>query len=160
MCVVQLHDAWARFSRELILRSAVDEPVCLSGQRLARANGITDRSDAIRLIKRRMGIQYEPNWSMPSKCIDAAQYLQLANLNAISTALGAIPSPVEPLRCTRNFLAHRKQDTQQMFAAIVAQSGYARPLEVDQFVSSVLPGVGTRFELWVGELRLIAQACV
>lgn len=142
------------------MSSAADEPLSLSGRRLPKARGVTQRSDVIPFVQRSMRLHWEPNWGIPPACIDVARCLQLANFNTVSMALGATPSPVEPLRHTRNFLAHRKPDTQLLYGNVAVQLGHPRSIPVDQMVSFVVQGVGPRFEMWVAELRIIAQACI
>lgn len=160
MCVVRLYDAWTRFCRELIVCSAADEPLCLGGLRLGKVAGVTRRSDVVPIVKRRMGTNWEPRWGMPGKCINAARTLGLDNFSTISTALGATPSPAEHIRCTRNFLAHRAFDAQRLYAATAVQMGHLPTTTVDQLITHRIPAAGTRFEVWIGELRMIAQACI
>lgn len=162
MCVVRLHDGWTRFCRELVISSASEEPVSVSGVRLPRAAGVTSRQDVLPLLTSLYRRQqwWEPNWGIPADCIDAAARLGIANISRVRNALGAIPSPVEPLRHSRNFAAHRKLDTRRKFVHAVALAGFAPTASIDTLVSQTVgPGL-TLYELWIAELRAIAQAAV
>jgi hypothetical protein len=109
MSVIRLYDAWARYSRELIILSAWGNSVTLSGAVVPAV--VKRRSDVIPTLlatytKRR---QYEPKWASATECIDAASRLKIANLGTIAAALGATNSPAEEIRNVRNYYAHRRQ---------------------------------------------------
>lgn len=112
MAVLRLHDAWARFCRELVVLSAGCKPYTATGSWLALAPGITCRKDVIpKLLSTYNKTKYEPSWSTAAKCLDAAQRLATPNLSTVTAAVGATNSPAEELRNVRNFYAHRWQDT-------------------------------------------------
>src|SRR3546814_18217376 len=47
MCVLRLHDAWARFCRELVIASAIGHTFTLGGTVLKAAPGISSRASVI-----------------------------------------------------------------------------------------------------------------
>ena len=108
MTVLRLHDAWARFCRQLVVVSAGGRPLTAGGSRLALAPGITTPADVVPVLlgtyrKRK----YEPRWAVPHECVDAAGRLRLANLTTVAGAIGAIDAVPDDLRVVRNFFAHR-----------------------------------------------------
>src|SRR6266852_6287401 len=68
LCVIQIHDAWARFCRELIVQSAACRPVSLGGSVIPLAPGVTHRNDVMaRLLatypkKTKKPPYWEPRW--------------------------------------------------------------------------------------------------
>jgi hypothetical protein len=112
MTVIRLHDAWARFCRELIIMSAGCAPYTATGLYLHRVSGVKGRTSVIpKLISTYPKRHYEPRWHSASECIDAAQRLKIANFSTVANALGATSSPAEDLRHVRNFFAHRGKNT-------------------------------------------------
>lgn len=159
MAIVRLHDAWARYCRELVVSSAGERPTTASGIRLPLAPGIRCRRDVIpTLLATFRGPRYEPKWARAQKAIDAATRLHVANVQQIAAALGASNSPAEELRVVRNFLAHRGVDTARQVRALSVYSTRKlnwRLLAADH----VGPGV-TRFEDWVIRLEALAEAAI
>ncbi len=157
MCVVRLHDAWARFCRELIITSALGKTLTISGVVLIRASGISTR---ITVIPQLMGTfrrrRNEPNWYDATDCIDAAQRLGLTNLTTIGGALGSVNSPADSIRKVRNFYAHRGSET----ALKAGSTGiFSKPSAPDVFELAGFSAHGmTHFETWVLGLKTIAQA--
>ena len=126
MCVIRLHDAWARFCRELVVLSTYAQPLTAQGQRVPRVSGIRDRQQVIpALIKTYQRRTAEPFWHIPMECIDAAHRLNVANYSAIAGGLGrsSPQSPTDQLRQMRNFFAHRNVDTAQDVTQIALSLG-------------------------------------
>lgn len=96
---------------------------------------------------------YEPRWADSAECIDAARRLGVANASNIAAALGATSSPAEPLRCVRNFVAHRSKDTATKAAVHFA----VPPADFDVATEMLRPAAGTTFlNLWGRSLVTLA----
>jgi len=158
MAVVRLHDAWARFCRELVILSASGKTQTLGGTRLKpSSNTITNRSAVIPVLlstfkKKKI---YEPNWWSASECIDAASRLSTMNLSTISAAIGAINSPAEEMRHVRNFFVHRRNGTARR-AVSTGCFPSQKPLVFE--LTSYKSGNTTVIESWVVGLIAVATA--
>lgn len=165
-CVIQIHDAWARFCRELVLQSAAEVPTTLSGTIVARAPGINSRADVLPLLrstykgKIAKSKDWEPKWAIATQCIDAIFRLNLANRANLSAAIGISPSPLEDLRQVRNFIAHRSMETSLKVQNVATNLGLARPATADDLLISLVPPGVTVFRSWVHDLETIAQLAV
>lgn len=158
MVVVRLHDAWARFCREIVILSAAGGIVTKNGTYLRPSlPAIASRALVIPCLlatyRRR---RYEPKWAVASECLDAAQRLRLANLATISAAIGASNSPADRIREVRNFYAHRTRET----AARAMAAGYfSRTSKPSVFeLASFSAGGRTIIESWISDLDSIADA--
>lgn len=168
-CIIRLHAAWYRFCRELIVESAACTPTTTNGTLIPKAPSIKTRYDVIprlRLLnttkQHKPRLWWEPRWSDPTKCIQAAQSLKIANFGSVSSALGMTPSPVEHLRLVRNFIAHRNEDTAIKMKPVLQVYGINTTANTtaDQLLIYTPPMGGTIFEKWVREIQLMAQAAV
>ena len=166
MCVMRLHDAWARFCRELVVTSAYAEPLTANGKKVHRIPGITHRSQVISALlstykKRRS----EPSWYLARECIDASSRLQVANHRTISAGIGlSFPnlsiSPNDQVRFIRNLFAHRGQDTAA--EATRVEGGFSFPVGGNLSAlptTLTAPGI-TVFAFWVNCLRLMAHQSI
>ena len=165
LCVVRLHDSWARFCRELVIQSAADRPITTTGTIVIRAPGIGRRSDVIPALRSTYTLAqqqkwYEPRWADAAACIDAAKRLQLANAATISAAIGSTPSPVEHLRRVRNFIAHRGRDTASLLIPVAASIGLKRFRYPEDIIAARIPPGMALFMTWTVRLRAIARAAV
>jgi len=159
MTVIRLHDAWARFCRETVIRSACGNTVTLSGTPLGPAPGITARSLVIpTLIAKYPKRRVEPRWADAMQCMDAAQRLRVSNFSTIAAALGAAGSPAESLRIVRNFYAHRGHDTALAATGVGVFLRHNHPFVVD--LTSYTTGGARVIEFWVTTLLNIARAAV
>lgn len=160
MTVVRLHDAWARFCRELVVTSASCKPYTATGIQLRRAPGVKRRADAIpTLMSKYSKRKFEPRWADAAECIGAARHLQIANLSTISAAIGAINSPVDDLRHVRNFFAHRWKGTANKIKALSFYNPSIN-LNLEDLVGQIVPPGITRMESWIIDLRLVAEAAI
>jgi hypothetical protein len=107
MAIIRLHDAWARYCRELVILSACGNSVTLTGAVVPAV--IRRRSDVIpallgnlhqkKAVRAQMGKRHgmhRRGWT--------SQYLKSGTMAA---ALGATNSPAEEIRNVRNYYAHR-----------------------------------------------------
>jgi hypothetical protein len=158
MAVVRLHDAWARFCRELIVLSAFGRTVTLGGTPLPRHRLIKRYGLVIPTLLETpgKGYRFEPRWADATQCIDAAQRLAIANFSTVSAALGATNSPAENIRRARNFYAHRKKGTALESGATKLFASQAR-LEVLDLAAYTSGNIRV-IESWVSNLNLVAMA--
>jgi hypothetical protein len=162
MTIIRLHDAWARFCRELIVLSAGGRPITMSGTRLPYAPGISCCSNVIPKLlttyikPRKAG---DLKWAMPDQAIDMAKRLRVANYATISAALAAVGSPIEELRLVRNFYAHRLKDTADKLRTH-SSYGPGRVLELESVAADFVPGGISRMESWIISLKLVAEASI
>lgn len=163
LCVIWLHDVWVRFNRRLIVESARGRPRTVTGHRLSPAPGVASPQSVILQLRRlnpKKPPWWEPRWGDPTECIDAARRLRVTNLSTISAGLGSTPSPVDDLRLTRNFYAHRGQETAHDVIQIIRRNGLTGIQHADQLiVAPIAPGM-LLFENWAFDLLVIAEAAV
>ena len=163
LCVIQLHDAWVRFNRRLIVESAGGRPRAITSRRLSLAAGVASRQDVILQLRRlcpKKPPWWEPRWGDATEGIAAARRLGVSNLSTISAALGSTPSPVDDLRLIRNFYAHRGYETAQNVIRIVQRYSLTGIQHADQLIiAPTAPGMAL-FEAWVFDLLIIAEAAV
>lgn len=159
MVVIRLHDAWTRFCREVIIRSAIGNINTLGGMRLVPVVGVTDRASAIEaLMNTYRKRTYEPRWGDASECLDAATRLKIGNIATVSAAIGATNSPAESIRHVRNFYAHRKEGSAARAITTGCFYGAKYP-DVFQLRQYTTGGV-TVVASWTSGLILIATAAV
>jgi len=161
MTIIRLHDAWARFNRELIIMSAAKQPITAGGRIIPRADRINTCSDVLPKYFSTFTTpnNTEPKWAHPAETIAAARKIGVANYSTIAAALGAVGSPIEELRLARNFFAHKCWDTVRK---IRGSGVYPRnqDCKVESIAAVVVPGATTRMEYWIIWLRIVAEACI
>lgn len=160
-CVIRLWDAWSRFCREVVIRSACAAPVTASGLVLPHAPGIKKRSEVIpTLLKRYKKRRFEPRWGDPGECINAAKLLNVSNYATVLSALSVVSAATKYVRFVRNYIAHRNKYTAADLAKVVLSLGLPPESEVDSIVRHIQPGGLTVFEEWIIELRTIARLSI
>src|SRR5271156_1740337 len=141
MCVIRLLDAWSRFCRDLVLKSASEQPFTVGGARLPLAPGIAGRNDALRALRAvYTKFPWEPRWFDAQACLRAANILRIANYSTVSSGLAVSPSPVEDLRRLRNFLAHRNEGTATEVRAAAVNIGMPPTADVIGILRNVKSG--------------------
>ena len=166
MCVVRLHDAWARFCRELVVTSAYAEPTTASGTKIPRVQGIRRRSQVIpKLLSTYKRRTQEPSWYLARDCIDASSRLQVANHIAISSGIGlSFPtlsvSPNDQLRMVRNFFAHKNWDTAREVRQVARSLDVPNNDNPSTLPTTLIPPGITVFAFWVNCLRSMAYLSV
>ena len=157
MCVMRLHDAWARFCRELIVISAYAKPITAQAQQVQRAPQIKKRNDVIpKLMSTYRKRRFEPRWYDAAECLDAAKRLKISNFSVIMSGLGISPSPVEDLTYVRNFFAHRSYENAQRVVDITTQLNLSTALRPDLIVIETVPPGVSVFGKWVSQLHTMA----
>jgi hypothetical protein len=163
MCVIELHDAWARFCRELIFVSAACRPTTFSGLIVPLALGITHRSQVLPKLHasfpKAKPFWWEPRWGDAGACLDAAKRLKVNNYADISSGLTITPSPAENLRHVRNFFAHKSQGTALKVKNVAATMALPNASALSLVETTVPPGI-TILTKWVDQLHDMARiAC-
>jgi len=157
MCVVRLHDAWARFCRELVVISAYAKPFTAQGQQVQRAPGIKRRNEVIsKLLSTYRKKRFEPKWYDTLECLDAAKRLKISNFLVIMSGLSLSPSPVQDLTYIRNFFAHRNYGTAQNIADVVNNLNLSTGLRPDLIIAETVPPGVSVFRKWVNQLHVMA----
>ncbi|MBA7477502.1 hypothetical protein ES707_12913 [subsurface metagenome] len=157
MCVVRLHDTWARFCRELVIISAYAKPFTAQGQRVQRAPGIKKRNDVIlKLLSTYRKKRFEPRWHDSFECLDAAKRLKVSNFSVIISGLGLSSSPVEDLTHLRNFFAHRSYENAQRVAGVATKLNLSTELRPDLIIVEIVPPGLSVFRKWVKQLHIMA----
>lgn len=154
----QLQNVWEMFVRNFILSSATGHAVGSTGQLPASAPYNFRSREAVRaLLLQLTGDRFEPKWYKPVDAIRAARRLQIYNLTNVTAAIGSTPWPLEDLRLTRNFFAHRSRSSALELRAL----NWFSPGDVIS-VETTLMRFGTggvrRFDGWCGNMKLIARA--
>jgi hypothetical protein len=157
MCAIRLHDAWARFCRELVLASAMGT-LTMTGTRVNAANGIGSLDDALGKVMTGQG--FEPRWADAAQCIRAINTLQLENAETVKAALSLPFSPAEDLRQVRNFLAHRNRRTALGLATVADKFRLPRASDADTVLTHLLPPGVTAFAGWVRRFHTLAELAV
>ena len=159
MVVIRLHDAWARFCRELIILSAVGRTHTLGGAPLLPCNSsMTRHNMVIPELLKTYSRPLEPRWADATKCIQAGRNLGIRNLSTVSAALSAANSPAEKIRRVRNFYAHRKRGTALEAATVGVFSKPTYPIIFE--LANYTTGNTRIIESWVASLILVATAAV
>jgi hypothetical protein len=158
MMAIRLHDAWARFCRELIVISAYGKVVTVGGMRLDTSlPTIKSRNDVIPTLVTMNNGRF-PKWYASDECVRAAGTLKIENISTVAAALGATNSPANKLRDVRNFCSHRGRFTAKTANVAGQFVGRSRP-DIYQ-LNSFVAGGQTLLESWTTTLIAIANAAV
>lgn len=158
MAVIRMHDAWARFCRELVINSALGNTRTTGGMLLVRSRpDILDRGSVIPVLLSSLRSRWEPKWAHAAASINAGRALNIQNIANVAAALGASNSPAEPVRKIRNFYAHRGKDTSNYALSTGLFTGpQPRVFELNNFTT----GGVTVIETWVREFDAVAVAAM
>lgn len=160
MTIVRMHDAWARYCRELIILSAVGRTVTLTGTPLLPASSaITGCSLVVPELLatyRKKNRMYEPRWGDAKECIDAGKRLAIRNYATVAAALAAVDSPADDIRNVRNYYAHRTRGTAEKAALTKIFSVSTQPSVFE--LAAYKKGGNRIIESWANGLILIATA--
>jgi hypothetical protein len=158
MAVIRLHDAWARFCRELIILSAYGRTITLGGLQLKPCSASIQRRSSVvpLLLSKYKKRTYEPKWGDAADCVDAASRLSIMNLSTVSAALGAVNSPADEIRRVRNFYAHRRKGAAMKAASTNLFLNPLRPVVFE--LVGYTSGGNRLIESWVAGLIVVATA--
>lgn len=159
MSVIRIHDAWARFCRELIVLSANGRTVTLTGMPLSQSHSaIVNCTSVVPVLlslypKNRR--KFEPRWADATECIDAGKTLGIRNLSTVAGALAAANSPADRIRRVRNFYAHRQRRTAtDALRAALFSAQYPEVFSLANYESGGLRVI----ESWTRGLAVVATA--
>lgn len=161
-CVLELYDAWSQFCKDLVLLSAQGGYSTSSGTTLTRASliGSSRPLDAVYTLSGRYSHRTPPSWGIPSELIGVARGIGIGNSANVSAAIGAVNSPSERVRHTRNYIAHKSSYTAQKAIAALSSYGSVSPLDVDQVLLTPTTHGVVVFEDWRNGLVTVAfSAC-
>lgn len=159
-CLIRLLDLWGAFSRELIIASAVGKCQTASGNTLPSKFSSQSVAAIAARITAKGKVGPEPRWHDATEALKAAAKLQPSNMPEISTALGSVGSPADPLRLIRNHFAHESSnDCWTKFAEMAWPLGRRRQTALQYLMSTQTGGIRL-VDDWINELQLIASASV
>lgn len=154
----QLQNFWEMYVRNFILLSATGHAADSVGLVPASAPFRYRSREAVRaLLLQRTKNHFEPKWYRPADAIKAAQRLQIHNFTNVSAAIGSTPWPLEDLRLTRNFFAHRSRSS----ALELRAQKWFSPGDIISVETTLMPFVAggvRRFDGWCASMKLIARA--
>ncbi len=157
--IVKLHDSWAYACRQIVLSSASGDWITRKNLRLNRGSAVPTREDPLTTLRaswtktgKPMDPNWEPHWFVPDTAIRAATLLGARNLTEITNAFGAVQS-AEPLRITRNVVAHSLPNTWQRFRTLQRGLPVQQSSSPTEFVFSRVGNQPRLIEWWASELR-------
>jgi hypothetical protein len=163
MVLVELHDAWSRFTRDVVCLSTFASPKTLLGATVAPSPGFTSRSAVLLHLQTTWGVKpkwttWEPHWYDAAEALKATQLLRLSNRATVSASLGAVDNPEADVRVVRNFLAHRGPNTAAKVSAFAQRMNLGRDVNVDHLLHSTVAPGRSLLDDWVFAFRRVAQA--
>lgn len=161
-CVLNLYDAWTEFSKDLLIASARGGYMTSGGVSLGPATNLAgaDPLNFIYALSRSFSASKPPSWGMSNEFIRMARSLGVGNYATVSGAIGSMDSPVESIRMTRNYIAHRNSLTAGKAIRSLSGYGATSPLDVDRVLLMATEHGVPVFEDWRNKLVLIAlSAC-
>jgi hypothetical protein len=154
----QLQNAWEIYVRNFILSSATGRAAGLTGPLPATVPKMyRSREAACHYLLSVSRSRFEPKWYRPTEAIRAASSLGLANLVSVSAAIGSTPWPLEDLRLTRNFFAHRSRSSALELRAL-GWFGPGDAISVETTLMPFVPGGVRRFENWCAAMKAVSRA--
>lgn len=162
LCVIDLHNAWSQFCKDLVFVSALGGCRTRSGILLQKSPLLLASNDILGSLRatyaRPKPHYWEPRWSIATEVIDACTRLGITNLSNVSAAIGSTTSVAEELRHTRNYVSHRKADTALKAINALPMHGAVSPLDIDSLLTSYVNSGVTLFEHWVSSLSITSIA--
>ncbi len=156
--IARLHDAWARFCRQLILLSAAGGISTTAGAYVRRSPIVNQKQkplDVLKLTytkKRQKWVFWEPKWFDPWEAVQAAQALQIDNFPTVSAGLALTGHGVDELRDCRNFILHRSRSSNRRLDPLRQRIGVSLSTSAEELVNVLTLGGGSIFEEWCIEL--------
>ncbi len=156
--IFQLQNAWEMYVRNFILSSATGRASGLGGLVPASVpHGYRNREAVSHYLLQITGQRFEPRWYRPTDAIKAARRLNIGNVANVAAAIGSTPWPLENLRLTRNFFAHRSRSSALELRAL-HWFGSRDTIEVETTVFPFDAGGVRRFDTWCAAMKVVSQA--
>lgn len=168
-CLVSLFDAWNRFLRSLVMRSASGPVMGLRGMIYSPGTARSEAEVLSHLAKFRRSYSYkitrtEPNWYIATAFADICSCLELdtrqipeitgpISANVVHLGPVSVTNPLEEIRACRNFVAHKNDLT---LGDIVAYS-HGPFVDLSWHLRKKRSGVEA-FSEWKDCLAALAQA--
>lgn len=154
----QLQNVWEIYVRNFILWSATGRASGLAGPLPASVPRVYRNREAVgyyllQVTRKR----FEPKWYRPADAINAARRLNIANVANVAAAIGSTPWPLEGLRLTRNFFAHRSRSCALELRAL-NWFGPGDTIEVETTVFPFDSGGVRRFDAWCAAMKVVGRA--
>lgn len=154
----QLQNAWEMYVRNFILLSATGRASALGGPVPASVPRAYRNREAVSHYLLQLTRQrFEPKWYRPADAINAARRLNIANVANVAAAIGSTPWPLENLRLTRNFFAHRSRSSALELRAL-NWFGPDDTIEVETTVFPFDAGGVRRFDAWCSAMKVVSRA--
>ncbi len=154
----QLQNAWELYVRNFILSSATGRASGLAGPVPASVPRAYRNREAVSHYLLQVTRQrFEPKWYRPVDAINAARRLNIANVANVAAAIGSTPWPLENLRLTRNFFAHRSRSSALELRALNWFSTNDT-IEVETTVFPFDAGGVRRFDAWCAAMKTVGRA--
>ena len=139
--VIKLHDQWNFRSRQIILESYghSEQQMC----EFIRNNWST---------RKKMQIGFEPDWHIPNNTIRAARLLNVADIQQIQNAIGAV-TYIDDIRWTRNAIVHNIPVSFQKYYEMTLSRYGIKNIPPYLLPMTLYPNTGNTFyEDWCDEL--------
>ena len=168
---VALQDSWARFIRDLIIRSALGGAVTTCGRQLpASTIGLKTQKMALDYLRenwpnrREQPAWWEPKWFDETDAGRAATVLRISNETGVMAAIASTTNPIDEVRVVRNFASHRLPHTAQEAASVATGLGvlaWQQPADIvgHTFVSSD-GNRETVFSTWCRRFASVSRAAI
>lgn len=156
--IFQLQNAWELYVRNFILLSATGRASGLAGPLPASVpRAYRNREAVCHYLLQVTPRRFEPKWYRPNDAINAARQLNVANFANVAAAIGSTPWPLEKLRLTRNFFAHRSRSSALELRAL-NWFGPSDTIEVETTVFPFDVGGVRRFDAWCAAMKAVGRA--
>jgi hypothetical protein len=167
--LVALQDAWSRFVRDLIIRSALGNATTTAGVRIPPGtNGVLTQRAALSLLRARWAKKakpawWEPYWYRTSEAAAAVTILAPRNGGNVMAAIGSSTNPIDDLRAVRNFAVHRLPSTAAEANVINANNkagSWRQPCDIISATAQGGLAGEALFDSWRRRLSVVAAAAV
>ena len=154
----QLQNAWEMYVRNFILLSATGRATGSGGPVPASVpSSYRTREGVSHYLLQQTRQRFEPKWYRPADAINAARRLNIANAANVAAAIGSTPWPLESLRLTRNFFAHRSRSSALELRAL-NWFGPGEAIEVESTLFPFDAGGVRRFDFWCANMKVVSRA--
>lgn len=151
--VNRLFHLWGEFCRHVVTASALGGYKTLNGNKLTGAQGISNISDILAIIKEASLSGPGLRWGEPAWTVRKANKIQPVNLQQITLGISAVP--YDEFRRVRNFIIHSNPHTRSEFDMLATRYSLFGA-SADDLLLHRLPGGATVMEGWVRDFQIAA----